>query len=136
MAAPWLPPPHHLPFLLHAAIELFAGLKFTLSPLAQIPARSASPDIALVIRSYGVLLLTTAALSLHLGFRPVYDDTSALFSLTMVVYHISPIYRAFARLRYGIGMDGPQGRALGGPALHLAVHGACLASLVAGWMGS
>lgn len=136
MATLWLPPTHHLPFLLHAAIELPAGLKFTLSPLAQVPARSASPDIALLFRSYGVLLLTTVALSLHFCFRPVYDGTSALFSLAMAAYHVSPIYRAFARIRYGIGMDGPQRSVLGGPALHLIVHGACFASLVAGWMGS
>ena len=134
MAALGLPPLHHLPFLFHAGIELPAGLKFALAPLAQVPAKAASPEIALLFRSYGVLLLATAVLSIHFLFRPVYDETSAIFSLAMAAYHVGPVYRAFARIRHGIGMEGPQRSVLGGPALHLVVHGACLVSLVTGWM--
>ncbi|KAK1836658.1 hypothetical protein QBC39DRAFT_336905 [Podospora conica] len=136
MATPWLPPPHHLPFLLHAAVELPAGLKFITSPLAQVPARSSSPEVALIVRSYGALLLTTVALSLHFCQRPVYDDTSAVFSLAMATYHISPVCRAYSRIRHGIGMEGPQRGALGGPVFHFVVHGACLVGLVVGWMKS
>jgi hypothetical protein len=121
---PWI----RAPLLLHWTVEAPAAASFLLTPSLQIP--GASAETKLVLRSYGSLLLATCILSIIFLSRPRYDDATITFEGMMAFYHIFPIYRAAARIRNGIGMEGKQGRVLGGPGLHLVVHLACFVSLL------
>lgn len=127
-----------LPLLAHCCVELTAGYSFIRHPSRQLEVRggaSASPEARLVLRSYGGLLLATALAAYLFYRRPVFDDATAAFALCMAFYHAFPIHRACARIRRrrdtGVSSKDKQAPpVLGGPPLHLAVHVACLVSLV------
>lgn len=109
-----------LPLLLHAAIETAAAISFIARPETQLP--GASDDARLILRNYGGLLLSSNFLCVLFYARQGFDSATALVALTVGTYHIWPVVRAVSRIRNGIGTSGEQGRALGGPALHLVVH--------------
>ncbi|KAK3682475.1 hypothetical protein B0T22DRAFT_285106 [Podospora appendiculata] len=117
-----------LSFLLHLLVETGAALSFLLTPTSQLP--GASPSARLILRNLGGLLLSTNLLCLVFLAQPGFDATAGQVALCLGSYHVWPIYRAYARLRYGIGMHGAQGGVFGGPAVHLVAHVACLGALV------
>ncbi|KAK3332115.1 hypothetical protein B0T19DRAFT_95108 [Cercophora scortea] len=120
-----------LPFLLHLLVELPASLSFLLHPTSQLP--GASPSARLILRNLGGLLLSTNLLCLVFLARPAgHDATAGLVALCLGSYHVWPIYRAYARLRYGVGEQGGGGGKVlfGGPAVHLVAHVVCLVALV------
>ncbi|KAH8903471.1 hypothetical protein BR93DRAFT_187502 [Coniochaeta sp. PMI_546] len=109
--------PSKIPLLFHALLETAAALSFTLSPTTQLPA--ASEEARLILRSYGGLLLSSAVLCAGFVVRPGFDSATRLVAGSMAVYHIFPIGRAYVRLTRGRAKEG---RVLGGPVVHLAVH--------------
>jgi hypothetical protein len=115
-------------FILHSVVELPAGITFAFFPNVQLP--NASPDASLILRSYGGLLLASAGLSTAMYRRMTLDDASQIVALALAFYHVWPIVRAVTRLWRGIGLEGQQGKVLGGPAFHLLVHVGCLAALL------
>lgn len=108
-----------LPFLVHDAIAIFAGLTFIFRPSAQL--RPLTPGAELILQCYGGMILFTCLISL-IFFRRPFDETSRLVALAFAFWHLWPSYRAVVRLQRGIDTEGPLGRTLGGPAVHLTVH--------------
>ncbi|KAK3349917.1 hypothetical protein B0T25DRAFT_549222 [Lasiosphaeria hispida] len=127
MTTPWC----KLPLVLHLLVETPAALSFILHPTAQLPGCAA--EAKLILRSYGGLLLATNLICLGSLARPGVDSTVGLIALCMGTYHLWPTYRAYARMKFGIGMKGVQGAVLGGPSLHFALHVFCFVSLMGTW---
>lgn len=112
------------PFLLHALLELPAGINFLLRPYEQLS--SPAPQAHSIIRQYGVLLLVSAGIALIFAARPV-DGTSRNVAGALALYHLLPMNRAWVRVAAG---ESHYGKGLGGPRVHLTGHLICLASLV------
>ncbi|OAA68030.1 hypothetical protein SPI_00225 [Niveomyces insectorum RCEF 264] len=136
-----------LAFLLHAAVETPAAASFLFAPARQLSpallspasaASAASVELLLVLHNLGGLLAATVLLSLALavwGVPPHIDGPlRGALALALAGYHYFPCRRAYLRRKHGIGMQGPQSRTLGGPAVHLAAHIACCVLLVSAGM--
>ncbi|SPN99021.1 uncharacterized protein DNG_02060 [Cephalotrichum gorgonifer] len=116
-----------VPFLLHALTELIASSTFLLSPSSHIP--SPSSQATLVSHLLGGALIHSALTGLIFAFRDVWDDTARRVALAFGLWHLFPCYRAVARIRTGMGgkpQPEPERSTLGGPVLHLGVHGGLL----------
>lgn len=132
----------NLALLLHVLVEVPASLSFLLGARRQLRDPNPSPEAVLVCQSYGGLLLSTNVLCfLFLCYRGSssssnVDDATAIVAASLAVYHVFPIWRAWARIR-GLGQHGrgwaQQAEALGGPHVHLVVHVLLLVSLT--WAG-
>lgn len=109
------------PFLIHDIIATFAGLTFVFRPHAQL--QPLSPSAALILRCYGGCILFTVLISLAFLVRPVEDETTRLVALALAFWHVWPSYRAVVRLQDDIDVKNELGRTLGGPTVHLGVHG-------------
>ncbi|KUJ12287.1 uncharacterized protein LY89DRAFT_688036 [Mollisia scopiformis] len=110
-----------LPFWLHILIEFPASLNFFFNPSEQLP--SPGPQAHAIIKQYAVLLLVSNLIAGIFALRPL-DRTSRNVAGALAVYHLAPLVRAASRIgnaRYGNG--------LGGPVVHVVVHGACLLGL-------
>jgi hypothetical protein len=119
-----MPPlPATLPFWFHLLIELPASINFFLQPSEQLS--SPAPQAHAIIRQYAVLLFVSNLIALIFALRPV-DGTSRNVASALSVYHLAPLMRAGSRIVEG---GGEYGKGLGGPALHLVVHGLCFAGL-------
>jgi len=73
-----------------------------------------------------VLLFVSNLIALIFALRPV-DGTSRNVAGALSVYHLAPLSRAASRIWEGSGV---YGKGLGGPVVHLVVHGICFAGLV------
>jgi hypothetical protein len=123
-----------LAFLLHTVVELPAAFTFIFRPNVQLP--NASPDAVLILRNYGGLLLATVGLSSAMYWRNSFDSVSQTVAFSLASYHVWPLARAVSRLRHNIGLEGQQGKTLGGPALAGALHAGLFAALIyAGFFG-
>jgi hypothetical protein len=115
-----------IPFLLHTLIEPLAALTFILSPASQLP----NPDreTSLISHLLGGALLHSALLALVFVFRPSeigWDDTGRWAALAFAFWHVWPCHRAIARMRLaGERASSEREKTLGGPVVHLGVHGA------------
>ncbi|KJR83207.1 uncharacterized protein SPSK_04645 [Sporothrix schenckii 1099-18] len=123
-----------LAFLLHAAIETPAAATFLFAPHRQVsPTLLASAtgggEVVLLLQNYGGLLASSVLLSLVMATWSSPGHLRGLVALALGSYHLFPSRRAFIRQTQRIGLQGPQGRTLGGPAVHLAVHVACFVAL-------
>lgn len=110
-----------LPFWLHILIELPASLNFYFNPSEQLP--SPAPQAHAIIRQYAVLLLVSNIIAGIFALRPL-DRTSRNVAGAFAVYHVAPLMRALSRVgraNYGEG--------LGGPVVHVIVHGICFLGL-------
>ncbi|KAK4242796.1 hypothetical protein C8A03DRAFT_39952 [Achaetomium macrosporum] len=126
--------------LLHLIIETPASLSFLLASTAQLP--GASPEARLILRNFGGLHLATNLLCLVFLLRKPaaaglgngdIEQLTAMSCVCLGTYHVWPIYRAWARMTGHGGIDVErQKKVLGGPAVHLVVHVACLAALLGG----
>ncbi|KAK3303281.1 uncharacterized protein B0T15DRAFT_269735 [Chaetomium strumarium] len=127
--------------LLHLIIETPASLSFLLAPTAQLP--GASPEARLILRNFGGLHLATNLLCLVFLLRKPtaagndggdMEQLTAMSCVCLATYHVWPLYRAWARMTGygGINVGRKQKKVLGGPAVHLVVHVACLAALLGG----
>jgi hypothetical protein len=120
-----MPPlPATLAFWLHFLIELPASLNFFLNPSEQL--LSPAPQAHAIIRQYAVLLFVSNLIALIFALRPL-DGTSRSVAGTLSIYHLAPLVRAGSRILEG---SGEYGKGLGGPVLHLIVHGLCFTGLV------
>lgn len=109
------------PFLIHDIIATAAALTFILRPGRQLQPLSESAK--LILQCYGGCILFTNLISLIFLVRPVIDDTTRHVALAFAFWHAWPSYRAVVRLQYGIDTQGEMGKTLGGPILHLGIHG-------------
>ncbi|KAF4633106.1 hypothetical protein G7Y89_g5014 [Cudoniella acicularis] len=114
-----------VPFWLHLLVEVPASLNFFFNPSEQLS--SPAPQAHAVIKQYAVLLLVSNLIALIFARRPI-DGTSKKVAGALAVYHLAPVARSLARI---VGEEMEYGKALGGPWLHLLVHGGCLMSLTA-----
>lgn len=116
-----------LPFFLHAFTEILASSTFILTPDAHIP--SPSRQATLVSQLLGGSLLHSALISIIFAFRDVWDDTARRAALAFAIWHVFPCYRAIVRLRTGLegGEEKLEGKIVGGPSVHLLIHGVLFA---------
>ncbi|KIH94176.1 hypothetical protein SPBR_06260 [Sporothrix brasiliensis 5110] len=124
-----------LAFLLHAAIETPAAATFLFAPHRQVSATllasatGGGAEVVLLLQNYGGLLASSVLLSLVMAAWSSPGHLRGLVALALGSYHLFPSRRALIRQTQRIGLQGPQGRTLGGPAVHLAVHVACFVAL-------
>ncbi|CAG8978039.1 hypothetical protein HYALB_00000709 [Hymenoscyphus albidus] len=111
-----------IPFFLHAIVEFPAAVNFYSNPSEQLS--SAAPQAEDIIKQYAVLLFSSSLIALAFATRPV-DDTSKYVAGAFALYHLAPTVRAARRIRGG-ETGTSYGKGLGGPYVHLAVHGGCL----------
>jgi hypothetical protein len=111
-------------FWLHFLIEFPASLNFFLRPSEQLS--SPAPQAHAIIRQYAVLLFVSNLIALIFALRPV-DGASRNVAGALSVYHLAPLVRAGSRIVDG---SGEYGNGLGGPMVHLGVHGICFAGLL------
>ncbi|CAK7240090.1 MAG: hypothetical protein STHCBS139747_001527 [Sporothrix thermara] len=140
-----------LAFLLHAAVETPAAATFLFAPKRQLnPALLASPagktsgaEVVLILQNLGGLLASSVVLSLVMA---VWGCTSPAstgvvgaviqsplrggIALALGSYHVFPCRRAYLRRKFSIGATGQQGKTLGGPTVHLAVHAVCFVAFL------
>ncbi|KAG0651741.1 hypothetical protein D0Z07_1927 [Hyphodiscus hymeniophilus] len=114
----------HAPFWIHIILETPASLNFFFNPSEQLS--SPAPQAHAIIRQYAVLLLVSNLIALNFALGPL-DQTGKNVALALSVYHLAPIFRAGSRILNG---DHLYGHGLGGPWLHLWVHGGCFAALL------
>jgi hypothetical protein len=119
---PLLPPPA-IPFWAHILTELPASINFFLRPSEQLS--SPAPQAHAIIRQYAILLLVSNIIASIFALRPV-DATSRHVGGALSIYHAAPLVRAARRI---ISRDEGYGGGLGGPVLHLVVHGVCFVTL-------
>lgn len=118
-----------LPFVLHLVIETAASMSFLLEPNKQLP--DCSPATKLVLQQYGGLLLATNYICVIVIFHPTLDDgTQRMLAAALGSYHYWPCRRAYSRLRHKVPGDTVGTTALGGPAVHLAVHILCIGTFI------
>ena len=113
-----------IPFWLHIIIEIPASLNFFLNPSEQLS--SPAPQAHAIIKQYAVLLLVSNLIALIFALRPI-DRTSKNVAGALAIYHLSPLMRAVSRI---LDKDVDYGSGLGGPWVHLIVHGFCFMQLV------
>ena len=116
-----MPPLILLPFLIHTIIEVVAGLSFISRPQSQL--QPLSPAAKLILECYGGLLIFSSCMSLLFYTRGLDAGTTRMASCAFALWHLFPAHRAVIRIRTGVDADGEIGRTLGGPWLHLMVHG-------------
>ncbi|KAL2174956.1 uncharacterized protein P884DRAFT_331552 [Thermothelomyces heterothallicus CBS 202.75] len=123
-------PPTKLALLIHLLVETPASLSFLLAPRAQLP--GASPEARLILRNLGGLLAATnLAVLVLLGTPPAAApetrQLTARLCLCLGTYHVWPIHRAWARMRWwwsssSSSREKKGKKVLGGPAVHFVVH--------------
>jgi hypothetical protein len=109
------------PFIIHDVIATAAALTFIFRPQRQL--QPLTPSATLILQCYGGCILFTNLISLIFLVRPVIDETTRLVALAFVFWHAWPSYRAIVRLQYGIETQGEMSTTLGGPVVHLGIHG-------------
>lgn len=117
-----------LPLLLHLVVESFAAAAFISRPQLQV-SHGASPETVLIFNSYGGLLLATDVLCFLFLLRDGFDDATVMVALSLAIHHFFAMWRAYTRIKRGLGVEGPQGKLLGGPMVHLITHSICCLSL-------
>jgi hypothetical protein len=129
----------NIALLCHLLVEVPASLSFLLAAPTQLREPNPSPEAVLVCQSYGGLLLSTNVLCflfLYSRGNSNADDAKSLVAASLAVYHVFPIWRAWARIRRqgGLGRGwAQQAGVLGGPYVHFVVHVLLLLSL--SWAG-
>ena len=114
-----------VPFWIHILIEAPASINFFFNPSEQLP--SPASQAHAIIRQYAVLLLVSNLIALIFALRPL-DQTGKNVAAALSVYHLAPVVRAGTRIFYSFYGDS-YGQGLGGPWLHLSVHGGCFVAL-------
>lgn len=123
----------NFPILGHLFFESMAAMSFMLQPQIQLQDPEPSEEAVLICQSYaGSLLATDVLCVLFLACRPVnrFDDVSAMLAGSLAVYHVFPIRRAWARMKKRKGKYKQEEKMMGGPSVHLIIHGTLLSSLV------
>jgi hypothetical protein len=113
-----------LPFWIHFIVETPASFNFFLNPSEQLS--SPAPQAHAIIAQYAVLLFSSNLIALVFANRPV-DGTSKLVAAALAVYHLAPLVRAVSRV---MNKEQTYGKGLGGPWVHLGVHGICIFALL------
>jgi hypothetical protein len=113
-----------LPFWVHVFVETPASLNFFFNPSEQLS--SPAPQAHAIIKQYAVLLLASNLIALIFALRPL-DQTSRNVAGAFSIYHLAPFARALSRIFAG---DQLYGQGLGGPWLHLFVHGLCSVAFI------
>jgi hypothetical protein len=113
-----------LPFLIHILVASCSALTFIFRPHRQL--QPLSHSAAIILQCYGGCILFTNLISLIFLVRPVVDETTKLVALAFAFCHAWPSYRAVTRLQNNLDVQGELGNTLGGPIVHLGVHGLLL----------
>lgn len=114
----------HAPFLLHAITDTIGGLSFVLRPDTQI--QPLTPAARLVLECYGGLLLFSTFVAVAFCTIPFEGTHCRLVAAAFAFWHLWPSRRAVIRLQQQKGGRRPPDRTeqtLGGPVVHLSVHG-------------
>jgi hypothetical protein len=111
------------PFWVHIIVETPASINFFFNPSEQLS--SPAPQAHAIIKQYAVLLLVSSLIALIFALRPL-DQTGKNVATALSIYHLAPLVRAGLRIS---DVDHVYGQGLGGPWLHLFVHGGCFAAL-------
>ncbi|KAF5601910.1 hypothetical protein FPCIR_2151 [Fusarium pseudocircinatum] len=121
-----------IPFLIHTLIETPAALTFILKPSSQL--QPLPPSAALILQSFGGLLLTSNLIALIFIRRP-FDDATRQAALAFSFWHLWPSYRAYRRMNGYTEEEeeAPTTKTLGGPLVHLGVHIVLLAMFLGTW---
>ncbi|KAF5000757.1 hypothetical protein FGRMN_1525 [Fusarium graminum] len=120
-----------IPFLIHVLIETPAALTFIFRPSSQL--QPLLPSAALILQSFGGLLLTSNLIALILIRRP-FDDITRQAALAFCFWHIWPCHRAYMRMSgYTKEDEASTTKTLGGPVVHLGVHIALLTMFLGTW---
>lgn len=130
--------PGNLALLFHVLIEAPASLSFLLNAPKQLREARPSAEAVLVCQSYGGLLVATNVLCILLLYcrgSTNFDDASAIVAVSLAIYHIMPIRRAWVRINMQGASRGwlQRADALGGPYMHFMLHALLLVSLT--WAG-
>lgn len=118
------------PFIIHPIISTFASLTFIFRPAAQLSSATSSTN--LILQCYGGLILFTNLIALVVLTRP-FDETPRLIALAFAFWHCWRTHRPALWLIYVIEAKGELGRTLGGPTVHLSIHGVLIATFL--WSG-
>ncbi|KAF4345943.1 hypothetical protein FBEOM_85 [Fusarium beomiforme] len=120
-----------IPFLIHALIETPAAFTFILKPSSQL--QPLPPSAALILQSFGGLLLTSNLIAL-IFLRRAFDDATRQAALAFAFWHIWPCWRASRRLSgYTEEGEASTTKTLGGPMVHLGVHAGLLTMFLVAW---
>ncbi|KAK1973177.1 hypothetical protein LZ30DRAFT_611597 [Colletotrichum cereale] len=123
----------------HLFFESIASMSFFLQPQKQLQDPAASEEAVLICHSYAGMLLATNVLCLLSIIRSgsdKFDDTSAMVTWSMSIYHLFPIRRAWTRIKKRRDNYLAEEQIAGGPPGHLIIHSVLFLSLVlAGWCG-
>ncbi|KAF5670583.1 hypothetical protein FHETE_4490 [Fusarium heterosporum] len=120
-----------IPFLVHVLIETPAAFTFIFRPSSQL--QPLPPSAALILQSFGGLLLTSNLIALILIRRP-FDDVTRQAALAFSFWHIWPCHRAYMRMcGYTKEDEASTTKTLGGPVVHLGVHAALLTMFLGTW---
>lgn len=125
-----------LPILAHLLVESVAALSFLSQPHIQLQNPKPSEEAVLICHSYaGSLISTNVLCALFLARRnsKIFDSASSFLSVSLAVYHVFPMRRAWARIKKRRGKYKPEERMAGGPPGHLMIHAALFGSLI--WAG-
>jgi hypothetical protein len=110
----------YAPFVLHTIVEATAGYSFVFRPHLQLqPLPTAA---RLILECYGGLLFFSALMSAIFCARD-FDGSSRLAAAAFAFWHLWPSRRAVIRMQQGVNVHGRLGATLGGPELHMWVHG-------------
>lgn len=120
------------PFVAHALIETPAAFTFIFKPSSQL--QPLPPSAALIVQSFGGLLLATNLIALVFIRRP-FDDVARHVALAFAFWHIWPCYRAYMRMSgYTKEDEASTTKTLGGPVVHLGVHIVLLTMFLGTWL--
>lgn len=124
---------NNIGLILHFMVEIPAMVGFIFQP--SLTLATYSPQAHGVIRQYGLLLLCTNLLiGLILAYEPTqqgpwqssHRQLERHVAQVLILYHVGPFLRAIGRVKAG---EIKPRSLLGGPYVHMALHGICAAAL-------
>ena len=116
------------PFVLHALVEIPAGLNFLLNPDGQLGRKT--EHARAIIRQYALLLISSSLIALIFAFRtPGGDNLSGQIAGALAIYHIGPLARASSRILVPQAQASESSGPAWEPWSHLTAHTICLLTL-------
>lgn len=114
---------------LHLIIEIPASINFMLRPSSTLV--TSQPHSHGVIRQYATLLMVTNLIVILCLTGTIEENAARKIAGALSFYHLAPLMRATSKIRRRLQVSD----AMGGPWVHLIVHGICAIALVMAFMG-